>query len=57
MGDTKTQTELQYLRANLGMTGSEFMSEWKGLTESERKWYRDAARAEAASMGITLTTR
>jgi hypothetical protein len=45
---------LQYLKTNLGMSGPEFMREWKGLGEADREWFKQAARDEAKVLGVEV---
>ena len=41
-----------YIKNNVGMNTSDFMREWKAMTDADKDWYRDAAREEMATLGI-----
>lgn len=45
---------LAYLKDALGMSGSEFMREWRTLTDKEKDWFKNAARQDAEASGIEI---
>ena len=41
---------IHYIREALGMTMGEFVSEWKHLSDADKEWYQEAAKAERKFM-------
>ena len=48
--NNRAMIQIHYIRETLGMTMSEFMSEWQDLSDADKDWYREAAKAERKFM-------
>ena len=44
--------EIHYIREVLGLTWDEFVSEWEDLSDEDKEWYQEAAKAERKFIGL-----
>jgi len=48
----KKRITTYYIREVLGLTWDEFVSEWEDLSDEDKEWYQEAAKAERKFIGL-----